>query len=687
MVNALEIRNLHATVEGKEILKGVTLTVRPGEIHALMGPNGTGKSTLANVLMGHPHYEVTSGEVLFKGQNLVELEPDERSRLGLFLAFQYPVAIPGVSVANFLRAAINARRKAGNPDDKGIPVPEFRRLLKDKMDLLKMPHDFAGHLAYQRATSQLVVERDQQVTYLSAARLKDELLKFSDVLVALARTPEIYRGEVGDQRAELRKASPRLAVFDSGVVLLDNFGVVRASEPERPEILRADWSDRDFFRELLATPGVFFSDATQDGLDGTGVVVISVPVLGENGEFVGALAGMFRLGEPRVSSFYASIVRQRLGQGGNTYLVDGNGQILYDSGYGRVGEVMDVGNVYGAGRQRAGALTGQGGAGRTRDAEGNDIVAAYAPVPGTGWTLVSEDDWAAVTSATRRYATILLILLVLGMVLPPLGMGLLVREKNAEMLERERTGQETRVANLIQQRLMPRQVPVLPGWSLAVHYQPATPARGNFHDFLLLADGCLMLALADVTETGLPAAHVIATTRATLRGAARSMLPPREALEYSNGLLCPEMDPQGRVSCLYGLLDPANGQFQLANAGFNMPLLSHNGDGSALRPPGTPLGVKLETRYDQDEVFIHPGEFILFYSDGLINTRNAHGEAFGPVRLASITAGQADDAQAVVETLLAEVREFTGSSAAYESDVTLVVLERTAEKGSAARSG
>ena len=144
MSEALEIRNLHATVEGKEILKGVTLTVRPGEVHALMGPNGTGKSTLANVLMGHPHYEVTAGEILFKGQNLVELAADERSRLGLFLAFQYPVAIPGVSVANFLRAAINARRKAANPEDKGIPVPEFRRILKDKMDLLKMPHDFAG---------------------------------------------------------------------------------------------------------------------------------------------------------------------------------------------------------------------------------------------------------------------------------------------------------------------------------------------------------------------------------------------------------------------------------------------------------------------------------------------------------------------------------------------------------------
>jgi Fe-S cluster assembly ATP-binding protein len=144
MSEALEIRDLHANVDGKEILTGVTLTVRPGEVHALMGPNGTGKSTLANVLMGHPHYEVTSGEILFRGQNLVELAADERSRLGLFLAFQYPVAIPGVSVANFLRAAINARRKAANPEDKGIAVPEFRKILKDKMDLLKMPHDFAG---------------------------------------------------------------------------------------------------------------------------------------------------------------------------------------------------------------------------------------------------------------------------------------------------------------------------------------------------------------------------------------------------------------------------------------------------------------------------------------------------------------------------------------------------------------
>ena len=143
-MSQLEIKNLHVNIDGKEILKGLDLTVEQGKIHAIMGPNGTGKSTLAYTLMGHPSYTVTEGEVHFKGQNILELEPDERSRLGIFLAFQYPVAIPGVTVANFLRTAINARRRAVNTEDKGMPIPEFRKLLKQKMDLLHMDHTFAG---------------------------------------------------------------------------------------------------------------------------------------------------------------------------------------------------------------------------------------------------------------------------------------------------------------------------------------------------------------------------------------------------------------------------------------------------------------------------------------------------------------------------------------------------------------
>jgi Fe-S cluster assembly ATP-binding protein len=144
MPSALEIRNLHVSIDDKPILNGVDLTIKQGEVHALMGPNGTGKSTLAYTLMGHPSYTVTAGQIIFKGVDLLELAPDERSRLGLFLAFQYPVAIPGVSVANFLRTAINARRRAERPDDKGIPLPEFRKLLKAKMEQLEVPSSFAG---------------------------------------------------------------------------------------------------------------------------------------------------------------------------------------------------------------------------------------------------------------------------------------------------------------------------------------------------------------------------------------------------------------------------------------------------------------------------------------------------------------------------------------------------------------
>ncbi len=140
----LTIKNLHVSIDDKEILKGLDLEIKAGEIHAIMGPNGTGKSTLAYSLMGHPAYDITGGEVLFDGEDILELDADERSRAGLFLAFQYPVSIPGVTVANFLRTAVNARRRAENPDDKGISILEFRKMLKEKMDLLKMDHAFAG---------------------------------------------------------------------------------------------------------------------------------------------------------------------------------------------------------------------------------------------------------------------------------------------------------------------------------------------------------------------------------------------------------------------------------------------------------------------------------------------------------------------------------------------------------------
>jgi Fe-S cluster assembly ATP-binding protein len=141
MSGVLEIKGLHVQVEGKEILKGVDLTIRQGETHALMGKNGSGKSTLASTLMGHPHYEVTRGEVLLDGENVLELEPDERARKGLFLAFQYPSAVPGVSTFNFLRTAYNAVHPVAE-GGKPMSVRDFRKLLADKLVTLKMDEDF-----------------------------------------------------------------------------------------------------------------------------------------------------------------------------------------------------------------------------------------------------------------------------------------------------------------------------------------------------------------------------------------------------------------------------------------------------------------------------------------------------------------------------------------------------------------
>ena len=138
----LKIENLHASIGDKEILKGINLTVGKGEVHAIMGPNGSGKSTLSSVLVGHPTYEVTEGSVTFEGEDILELEPEERAHRGLFLSFQYPVEIPGVSMVNFMRAALNERRKASGLDP--LPAAEFLKLMKQKRELVELDNKLAS---------------------------------------------------------------------------------------------------------------------------------------------------------------------------------------------------------------------------------------------------------------------------------------------------------------------------------------------------------------------------------------------------------------------------------------------------------------------------------------------------------------------------------------------------------------
>lgn len=143
-MSSLEFDDLYVMVDGVTIIKGLSLQINQGEVHALMGPNGTGKSTLAYTAMGHPRYEVIRGDIRIDGQSIIDLPPNKRSYLGLFLAFQYPVSIPGVSLANFLRSALNSKLHEEDQEHKGISIVKFRQLLKKKMDLLKMDYSFAG---------------------------------------------------------------------------------------------------------------------------------------------------------------------------------------------------------------------------------------------------------------------------------------------------------------------------------------------------------------------------------------------------------------------------------------------------------------------------------------------------------------------------------------------------------------
>ena len=167
-----EIRNLHVSVEGREILRGVSLEIEKGQVHAVMGPNGSGKSTLSNALMGHPGYQVTSGEILYKGRNLLELTPDARSRLGLFLAFQYPVTVPGITMNNFLRTALNGHRGFDGKDrDKMISPKEFRSLVEPYLETLRIDRAFLNRYVNEGFSG----GEKKRVEILQMAVLKPEI--------------------------------------------------------------------------------------------------------------------------------------------------------------------------------------------------------------------------------------------------------------------------------------------------------------------------------------------------------------------------------------------------------------------------------------------------------------------------------------------------------------------------------
>jgi serine phosphatase RsbU (regulator of sigma subunit) len=242
--------------------------------------------------------------------------------------------------------------------------------------------------------------------------------------------------------------------------------------------------------------------------------------------------------------------------------------------------------------------------------------------------------------------------------------------------DREREAQELSAARVIQHQLLPEEMPSLPGWRVAAYYGPARAIGGDFYDLFELPDGKLAIVAGDVTDKGIPAALVMATTHSILRGEAPTLVSPGAVLGRANDRLYPYIPAHMFVTCLYAVLDPALGRLRFANAGHNLPYAATAEGVTELRATGMPLGAMPGMTYEENEAHLAPGESVLLHSDGLVEAHDPGGEMFGFPRLRKVVENSRGG-ENLIEECLAELREFTGRDWEQEDDITLVTLQRT----------
>ena len=258
---------------------------------------------------------------------------------------------------------------------------------------------------------------------------------------------------------------------------------------------------------------------------------------------------------------------------------------------------------------------------------------------------------------------------------PAIRVAQLVREQAVGIQARERLDEEMRVAALIQQQFLPRDLPALPGWGIAAQYSPARAVGGDFYDFIALPDGRLGIVVGDVTDKGVPAALIMARTQSILRGEAPRWMSPSKVLERVNEILLPEMPARMFATCLYLVLDPATGAVVFANAGHNLPFVRTDTGVHELRATGMPLGLMGGTDYQEHSAVLAPGDTLLLYSDGIVEAHNPSGEMFGFPRLGGLMAGD-QTGDPLLSHLLGELHQFTGAAWEQEDDITLVTVAR-----------
>ena len=259
---------------------------------------------------------------------------------------------------------------------------------------------------------------------------------------------------------------------------------------------------------------------------------------------------------------------------------------------------------------------------------------------------------------------------------PALRVAQLAQRQKLEARQRERLEQELRVARIIQETLLPREIPSITGFELAVHWQPAQEVGGDFYDFIKLPEDRLGIIIADVTDKGIPAAMVMATTRSLLRSAAENFESPGQVLARANDLLYPDIPAKMFVTCLYLILNSATGHIRFANAGHNLPYLRTKDGVVEARATGMPLGLMQGMEYEENEVTLAPGQRLLLSSDGLVEAHNPNRKIFGFPRVKEIMAEEHNNS-GLIEILLDELEKFTGEDYEQEDDITLLTIEHS----------
>ncbi len=261
-------------------------------------------------------------------------------------------------------------------------------------------------------------------------------------------------------------------------------------------------------------------------------------------------------------------------------------------------------------------------------------------------------------------------------VAPSVRVAQLVAEQQAEAIERERLDQELLVASRIQTGLLPKQLPQLDGWHVSAFYKPAREVGGDFYEFEYFEDGRLGIFVGDVTDKGIPAALVMATTRTLLKAAAGEVDNPGKVLARVNDLLVADIPDSMFVTCFYAILDPSSGRLVFSNAGHNLPFRLTNQEVMEIKAAGMPLGLIADMEYDVHEMVIEPGDDMIFYSDGLVEAHNSARDMFGTQRLKNLFAEFSGKEGNLIDHLMQELQEFTGEDLDQEDDITIVGVKR-----------